>query len=148
MPGEISPAFLASQFEKEEIMPNENCLAGMKCPKCHSEEPFDIRATTVFRVYDEGTDSEYGDVEWEPDSETICIECGNRGTISEFSLKGNFRKIANKFIGDLADFQKEIAVHSRDGEWDSLQTQLDLLEEAIQKARKRLPRVRCIAEEK
>jgi len=130
-------------------MPNENCLKGISCPKCESEGPFNIRVSTMICVHDDGTDNEYRDLDWGDDSEIICRDCGHRGTVEEFRLnyEGHFKKIANQFAGDLADFQKEIVVQAGEEEWDSVQTTIDLLEEKIQQVRKILPRVRSIVEE-
>jgi len=62
---------------------NENCLAGIACPKCGSPEPFHIVATAQFVVFDSGTD-EYSDVEWDDDSLIACPNCGHSGTVIEF----------------------------------------------------------------
>jgi len=62
---------------------NSNCLAGMKCPKCGSLEPFDIHAEVICKVYDDGTD-EYGDVEWQDDSLCRCSKCNALGTVAGF----------------------------------------------------------------
>lgn len=127
-------------------MPNENCLEGISCPKCGFEDGFNIRGESIFHVRDDGT-AEFGDVDWDQDSLIVCRNCGHRGTVKEFSLKEDFKKIANKFVGDIADFQKEIACHSRNEEWDSLQTALDLFEEEIKKVREHLPRTRALPKE-
>jgi len=65
-------------------MPNENCLKGISCPKCESEGPFNIRVSTMICVHDDGTDNEYGDLDWGDDSEIICNDCGHRGIVKEF----------------------------------------------------------------
>lgn len=67
-------------------MENENCLAGMRCPKCHAKEPFDIEATSVFRVYDDGTE-EHTNVEWGDDSSCACRGCGYVATVKEFTIQ-------------------------------------------------------------
>lgn len=64
---------------------NTNCLDGIKCPECGSEEPFNISAKAIFTVYDDGTDS-YGGVEWDDNSAIECLECGHRGKIKEFKI--------------------------------------------------------------
>lgn len=128
-------------------MSNKNCLEGIACPQCEAEGPFVIRVSAMICIHDDGSDNEYGGLDWGDDSEIICRDCGHRGTVAEFRLTGNFREIANKLIGDLADFQREIAIHSRDGEWDTLQAQLDLLEEEIKKVRESLPKVRALPKE-
>ena len=67
-------------------MPNTNCLAGIKCPKCGSEDRFKIEATTIFEVTDDGTDV-HEDVEWDDDSYIECMECGLSGKIKDFHVE-------------------------------------------------------------
>jgi ribosomal protein L37E len=64
-------------------MPNDNCLEGMKCPRCGSEEPFNISAKACFKVFDDGTDS-FGAVDWDDDSVCECVNCNLRGFVCEF----------------------------------------------------------------
>ena len=64
-------------------MPNENCLAGMACPKCDDEGPFRIAAQSWFKVYDNGTD-EFESVEWDDDSTCICLACDFGGKVKNF----------------------------------------------------------------
>ena len=59
-------------------MSNTNCLEGIKCPKCASLEPFRLSATTIVKVYDEGTDRTE-DFDWDGN---FC-ECGQCGYSSE-----------------------------------------------------------------
>ena len=66
---------------------NSNCLEGIRCPECGSEEPFNISAQAVFRVCDDGTES-YGDVEWDDNSAIMCLECWHRGKVKAFKTKG------------------------------------------------------------
>ena len=61
---------------------NENCLKGISCINCGSTAKFEIQATAVFTVTDDGTE-EYRDVEWGPDSICTCMECGCSSTIRE-----------------------------------------------------------------
>jgi len=65
-------------------MSNTNCLEGIACPKCESEGPFNISVSTMICVHDDGTDNEYGDLDWGDDSEIICNDCGHRGIVKEF----------------------------------------------------------------
>ncbi len=44
-------------------MPNTNCLAGIKCPKCGFEDRFKIEGKTLFEVTGGGTDV-HEDVAW------------------------------------------------------------------------------------
>ena len=65
---------------------NANCLHGMRCPKCRSLEPFAIGIKTTFRVYDEGTEDQLGDNEWDDDSYCECCVCVFAGTVKDFTL--------------------------------------------------------------
>ena len=66
-------------------MPNENCLAGIKCPKCGNEDRFLITATILADVSDDGADLANGsDILWEDESGTGCPECGENGPLSHF----------------------------------------------------------------
>ena len=65
-------------------MPNSNCLSGFQCPKCKSTEPFSIEVTTMFRVYDEGTDEQTGDTHWDDDSYCECSLCSFCGKVKDF----------------------------------------------------------------
>jgi DNA-directed RNA polymerase subunit RPC12/RpoP len=62
---------------------NVNCLEGMACPKCGSEEPFYISATATFLVYDDGTVS-HAEVEWEQEASIKCDSCGHLGVVADF----------------------------------------------------------------
>ena len=64
-------------------MPNNNCLEGVRCPKCSSDEKFDISAHTIATVTDSGTE-ETGDIEWNDDSECTCHACGYSGELRDF----------------------------------------------------------------
>jgi hypothetical protein len=67
-------------------MSNTNCLQGMQCPKCESLEPFAIEVTTTFRVFDDGTDDQIGNTNWEEDSYCECCQCVFAGTVKDFTL--------------------------------------------------------------
>jgi len=64
-------------------MPNNNCLDGIWCSECGSEEPFSIYARAQFVVYDEGTD-EFTNVEWDDESVCVCLKCKNTGVVKNF----------------------------------------------------------------
>lgn len=64
-------------------MPNTNCLLGMKCPECGQEKSFDIVATAVFTVYDDGTD-DARNVEWDDSAYCYCTECNYEGNVGGF----------------------------------------------------------------
>lgn len=67
-------------------MPNNNCLNGMQCPNCQSEEPFRIMIRQLALVYDEGTeDDEMAEgAEWDSRSYCECGECHHHGTVADF----------------------------------------------------------------
>jgi len=63
----------------------------MACPKCGSEGPFRIEATSVFFVYDDGAES-YEDVEWADESFCGCEECSHEGTVGTFTIAKEVEK--------------------------------------------------------
>jgi hypothetical protein len=67
-------------------MSNENCLAGMRCPECKSDGPFQIAGTATFLVFDDGTD-DYFDPEWDAESACQCRECKHIGTVKDFQIE-------------------------------------------------------------
>lgn len=65
-------------------MPNEKCLKGFHCPKCHAYDEFQIEITGWAKVVDsviESTD----DHAWTPESRIICSACLHEGTVREFT---------------------------------------------------------------
>jgi len=66
-------------------MPNENCLEGMKCPKCGHEDAFGIACDIVMLVTDEGIYDNIGDYDWDDDAYCECRECGHHGTVKDFT---------------------------------------------------------------
>lgn len=68
-------------------MPNSNCLKGIKCPKCGSENKFQIHAQCWVIAEDDGTD-EATDFEWGEQDGIICLNCKHRGIVRDFSTKG------------------------------------------------------------
>lgn len=62
---------------------NTNCLQGMKCPECGSLEPFDIVATTVVSMWDEGSEDAKG-FEWGDTNYCTCTSCEHHALVSEF----------------------------------------------------------------
>lgn len=65
-------------------MPNENCLRGIKCPKCNNEDSFKIAVTKMVLMTDDGSEDTSGDEEWNGDSYIECTECGASGKVEEF----------------------------------------------------------------
>lgn len=64
--------------------PNDNCLRGMRCPVCGSLGSFEIEVTKRVTVYDDGTDDNGGDTEWDDNSSCSCNECEHSGVVREF----------------------------------------------------------------
>lgn len=62
-------------------MPNDNCLAGMRCPDCESEGPFKIHGNALFTVDDTGSD-DFEQVDWDKTSAASCMNCEWNGTVS------------------------------------------------------------------
>lgn len=73
----------------EDDNPNENCLAGMRCPECGDFGPFMINVTQsqMTMVTDEGHDEVGGDSEWDDDSVCRCIACGHESKVRQFCGK-------------------------------------------------------------
>ncbi len=69
-------------------MPNDNCLAGMRCPvpECKSEGPFHIDVTTTMLVHDDGTDPIVADTHWGDDSWCMCAACDHTATVKDFTI--------------------------------------------------------------
>lgn len=69
-------------------MANENCLEGIKCPKCGYDESFEVEVTGLVTLTDEGygyiTDGEYDD-----DSYCRCGNCSHEGKMRDFYLTGD-----------------------------------------------------------
>ena len=65
---------------------NENCLAGVRCPKCKQEDFFKIAGTAMFSVTDAGADYEGGDIDWDESSLCVCSECKHTGLLGEFYI--------------------------------------------------------------
>jgi hypothetical protein len=66
-------------------MTNQNCLAGIRCPKCKQEDEFLIEATQMMRVHDDGCEG-HGDIEWDDNSYCCCSECDHDGELREFRI--------------------------------------------------------------
>jgi len=55
-------------------MANSNCLDSCQCPGCGNESQFQVVATAVFTVVDDGTD-EGSNVSWDEASPAYCTHC-------------------------------------------------------------------------
>lgn len=67
---------------------NTNVLAGLKCPKCGSYEPFAIVTTSWAKVYDDGVEGTE-DHEWSGESPCVCLnyDCKFSGKVKDFEPK-------------------------------------------------------------
>jgi len=68
---------------------NENCLAGMLCPRCGSEGPFAIESNCTMEWEDDGSDddSDSDSPEFSDNAECICKECGLNRKIEAFKIQ-------------------------------------------------------------
>jgi hypothetical protein len=64
-------------------MANDNVLAGMACPECHSEGPFEIACKTIATFDDNGI-KDHGDMEWDNASSCNCEACGNERKVGDY----------------------------------------------------------------
>jgi hypothetical protein len=65
---------------------NENCLEGMRCPKCKALEPFDISVLCTAKVFDDGTEETH-DMEWDDTNACSCPACGFQGLVRDFKRR-------------------------------------------------------------
>ena len=70
---------------------NDNCLKGIRCPKCKQEDEFLIYASSWFEFTDEGA-SEFWNVDYNGDAPIRCSKCGERGTVAGFTVKEEERE--------------------------------------------------------
>ncbi len=96
--------------------PNENCLEGMRCPKCQSYGPFTIHGDALFEVHDDGSD-EFEELSWEDNAVCKCKSCGLAAKVSAFE--------ANRY-----EFEVEVAIVTR----QRYVVHADSIEEAEEKA--------------
>jgi len=75
----------ALTVEDDPKVVNDNCLSGMRCPKCRSLGPFSIAVTTVAVVHDDGSD-ETGELNWDDSSRCGCRECPFVGVVKDFTI--------------------------------------------------------------
>jgi hypothetical protein len=73
--------------EKGEIMTNNNCLEGIRCPNCGHEDGFRIDAQITVYVTDDGTEDEGGHYAWDGESPCRCAECNHAGRIKDFRIE-------------------------------------------------------------
>ena len=63
---------------------NENCLAGLRCPKCQSHGGFNIACTAFVDAYDEGTGT-VTEIDWNPNAACRCLTCHHTATVHAFT---------------------------------------------------------------
>ena len=68
----------------EEPEPNTKNLAGIRCPKCGSYEPFFIGFEATYSVYDDRIPPGQNDGGWVLDSDIVCAACRHKGVVEEF----------------------------------------------------------------
>ena len=73
---------------------NDNCLWGMRCPKCKSLEPFYIDAEVTVLVGDDGTEDRNSDYMWEDKAYCECHACTYAATVKDFIIPKKKRKKA------------------------------------------------------
>jgi len=66
-------------------MENENCLMGMKCPKCGEADTLFIDSMCMFKITDDGSEP-VGGVEWTDDSTCRCGGCDHVATVAAFTV--------------------------------------------------------------
>jgi hypothetical protein len=72
-------------------MTNENCLEGVRCPRCGHEDRFLIAASVIAEVTDDGAEvasPRYGiGFEWTDESHCHCPACGRDGPLGEYRIR-------------------------------------------------------------
>jgi hypothetical protein len=72
---------------------NTGALEGMVCPNCKSEGPFEICASCMFTVHDDGTfvcwATSTADLEWPADATCYCPECDHDTVVAQFYNLGD-----------------------------------------------------------
>lgn len=64
---------------------NENCLSGMQCPNCGSCGPFIVEVTSLVKLYNDGSNEDYGmNFDWDDSSYCECAECHHAETVRKF----------------------------------------------------------------
>ena len=71
--------------------PKSNCLMGLACPKCGQRTSLRITSVVIATVFDNGTDRDESDCEWDSKSACRCNgagTCGFEGTVADFTIQG------------------------------------------------------------
>ena len=64
---------------------NNNCLEGIKCPKCGSEGPFIVEVRVQVLMHDEGSEDCNSDNHWDGNSYMRCYMCDADGLAKDFN---------------------------------------------------------------
>lgn len=64
---------------------NENCLAGIRCPKCKRQEEFRIECKAMVDVTDGGTDDPRN-IGWLDSNYIECTACSHHGRVHDFTV--------------------------------------------------------------
>ena len=68
-------------------MTNTNCLEGIACPKCGSEEAFYIETRIEVLVRDSGTEDRGDDYFWSQDHRCRCAAGDHAGLVRDFDIE-------------------------------------------------------------
>lgn len=65
---------------------NTNVLAGLQCPECKSDGPYQMTMKCFAEVADDGIDQTW-EHEWGPTDFCRCIHCNFTGKVRNFEIK-------------------------------------------------------------
>lgn len=90
---------------------NTNCLEGLCCPECGQDSKFRVRATSVFNLYDDGTDHD-GDVEYDDDAFVSCDGqgCSYEGKLRDFRIENQVKSQCDNCGTVWADVQLTVPI--------------------------------------
>lgn len=66
---------------------NSNCLAGIRCPKCKAEGPFNIVVEVSAKMFDSGIEDMSGDTDWGDESPINCPGCHHAAKVRDFRME-------------------------------------------------------------
>ena len=86
--------------------PNENVLAGLRCPFCGAKEPFEIEGTATFEgVTDDGC-GQFRNMMWNEQSPIECRSCGSSAEVADFRVPADAN--AEKALADIKEYTDEL----------------------------------------
>lgn len=86
IPPHVRPVLLSIQGRVSQKAVNDNCLKGLRCPKCGSLGPFSIGTYSSAIVHDDGI-AETSDHDWDKDSPCTCQACDKDGKVADFDIE-------------------------------------------------------------